>query len=369
MGDFHANTRPYVLPANGFDAPEGRRFLGWNIDGELHIPGEEIRLSGDISLVAQWSKAPDVDWVGLSGIVYQNDGVTPASGAAVKLYQGDEIYDFVHAGAEGEYQLTCPDGYYNLVAEHGGVSMTILVKVAGVTVKDIVLSSAKTESILTVEEGLAITVGGLDEAAEGIRADEGVSAEQYVSVSMNVEAKTEESAENADEIVEAAPEQNLEFYEIKVEKTIDDVTTTLDSTSNVIEIVIPYENVTKREVAVYSYHDGAVITYTRSDTHADGTFSLDKDNGLVKIYTSKFSTFAIGYTPYYSLNATVTLGSYTGLVTATLTSADTNEVVAELVDLELSEVHYDDLPRGDYLLTITWVDGASNSISMPVHVG
>ena len=369
MGDVTSNLRSYALPENGFTAPEGMRFLGWkwNKDGKIYAPGAKVVLSEDASFTAQWGPEGDVSWQNLSGVIYQNDGVTPAAGATVKVYLGNQIYNLTTADEQGNYQVDCPDGYYNLIAEYGDISMTMLVEVAGATVKNIILSSGKTESVLNVNSDIGVVVGGLDQEAESIRQGEAVSADKDVSISMNVEQKPAETAQNADKIIESAPEENLEFLEIKVEKTVDNVTTALDSTTNVIEVIVPYANVAKRNVTVYSYHDGEVLSYENSNTKADGTFSVDKEQGIVKIYTSNFSTFAIGYTPYYTVKPTITLGSYTGLVTATLENVDTHEKTI-LENVALDEVVFQDVTKGQYLLTITWVDGASNTLTMPVTV-
>ena len=101
-----------------------------------------------------------------------------------------------------------------------------------------------------------------------------------------------------------------------------------------------------------------------SDTGANGTYSVELENKAVTIYTKQLSTFAIGYTPYFNIRATISLDSDTGLVTAKLENLTTKETVALLKNVALSEVAFKDLKKGDYLLTITWVDGVSNSITM-----
>ena len=368
MEDVHVATRNYTLPENGFDAPEGMRFLGWlcSKDGKLYSPGTKLTLGGDTVFTAQWVAESGDDWVILSGIIYQEDGTTPASGATVKLMKGDSIIDFSTADSSGKYRFTCPDGIYNIVSEYKGFSNTILADVSGITVQDIVLNSGKTESFLTSDAGLEVAVGGLDREAEDIRASESVSDEKYVAVTMNVEQKTAETAQNADKITDASPEKVFEFYEINVQKTIDDVTTEMAETSNVIEICIPYKNINKKNVTVYSYHEGEVRTFQKSDTKADGTFMLDETNGVVKIYTSKFSTFAIGYSAFFDVNAYVQLGSYTGNVNATLKNVATGETFT-LENVALDQVIFTDVPKGNYTLTITWVDGGvTNTLSIPV---
>ena len=370
MPEGDSTSREYALPENSFTAPDGMKFIGWkwNEDGKIYLPGEKVLLNKDTTFVAQWGKAPSPEWNGLSGIVYAADGVTPIAGAKVKLVQGNEIYDIAFTDAGGAYHFNCPDGFYNLVVEYGDSAKTVLVESSEGAVKNITLSAGKTDSILDVDGDLGVAVGGLDLEAEAIRAAESIPEDKDVCITMNVAQKPAETAQNADEIIEEAPEKNFEFYEIKVEKKVDDLTSELDSTSNVIEIVIPYANVTKRDVSVFSFHDGKVVNYVESNTKEAGTFILDKDNGLVRIYANQFSTFALGYTPYFNIGATISLGSYTGNVTATLKNLATEEVIT-LEDVALDQVSFTDLKKGDYLLTITWLDGATNSITMPITIG
>ncbi len=364
------NTREYAFPENGFTAPEGMKFLGWKTseDGEIYLPGEKVLLTGDATIIAAWIALPDPEWNGLSGTIYAPDGTTPIVGAKVKLIQGNDLYDIVATDAQGVYRFSCPNGFYNLVVEYGDSSKTVLVESVEGAVKNITLSNGTTDSILDVVGDFGVAVGGLDAEAEAIRAAEGIPENKDVRVTMNVEKKTEDAAAHAEDIMEEAPEQNFEFIEAKVAKTIDGVTTELESTSGVIEIVVPYEGAaTRREITVYSYHSNAVKTFVESDTKAAGTFAVDKANGLVKIYTDEFSTFAIGYTPCFKLGTTISLGSYTGTVTATLKNVATGDVTT-LTDVALDEVTFIELKRGNYILTITWVDGATNSISMPVTI-
>ena len=51
------NGKTYNLPECTFTAPEGYEFAGWKVDGagETLDPGDEITVSADTSLVAQWS--------------------------------------------------------------------------------------------------------------------------------------------------------------------------------------------------------------------------------------------------------------------------------------------------------------------------
>jgi hypothetical protein len=185
---------------------------------------------------------------------------------------------------------------------------------------------------------------------------------------MNLEAKLEDNVDDADYIIEKAPLQKHDFYEIKIEKTIGDVTSILTETTNVLEIVIPYSRINRKGLTVYSYHDNEVITFVESDTKEANTFIVDKENGLIYIYANKFSTYSIGYTPYYKIDTALNLGSYNGSVDVVLKNKLDGKIY-EFKNVTDGKVSFVNVPMGDYVMTITWVDGKQNSISMPLTLG
>jgi len=157
---------------------------------------------------------------------------------------------------------------------------------------------------------------------------------------------------------------------------VDEVTSTLSTTANVMEIAIPYAKVNKRGLTVYSYHDASVRTFVaRSDrptadtiNSADGTFYADKANGYVYVYTKNFSTYAIAYTPYYRVDTAVSLGKYEGTVDVTLTGQD-NDCTYTVEDVEAAAIRFADVQMGTYTMTVTWVDGATNTLTTTISVG
>ena len=42
--------------------------------------------------------------------------------------------------------------------------------------------------------------------------------------------------------------------------------------------------------------------------------------------------------------------------------------VYRLQDVILSQVRFTDIPKGVYTMTVTWVDGATNTITIPLKV-
>ncbi len=312
------------------------------------------------------------DWEVLHGVLYQSDGVTPIDGATVMLVKGDQKVDATTTENGGKYRFAVPTGVYNIVAEYATNAVTVLVTVSEQTEQDIVMPDGKTESVLHVnaddEEHFGVAVGGLDQEAYAIRKAEQVPEDKTVSVVMTVEQKTDGAAANAESIRRFAENKTLEFFEIKVEKTIDSVASVLDETANVLEIVVPYEKTDKKGITVYSYHGTAVLTFTESNSKQSGTFRVDRENGLVYIYSNRFSTFAIGYTPYYRVNSSISLGSFGGTATVTLKNQATGAVFT-VETANLAAVRFEGVPAGQYTMTVTWIDGAENTLTMPLTVG
>lgn len=211
----------------------------------------------------------------------------------------------------------------------------------------------------------SVTVSGLEEEARAILEAEAGNSVNSVNVSMQVENASESSAEGSGSITDLAPDKKLTFYEIRVEKTIDSVKTLMSDTSNVLEIAVPYAYTGKQGVTAYRYHGNNAVALTQSDSRADGTFRVDEANGMVYIYANKFSTYAIGYTPYYSISGSAALAGYTGNVQAKLTASN-GSIAADLGEVSLSELNFSNMTKGTYTLTLTWTDGKENNIMIPI---
>ncbi|WP_249299546.1 S-layer homology domain-containing protein [Feifania hominis] len=226
---------------------------------------------------------------------------TPAAGVAVALKQGGKTIAETTTDAEGKYTFYAPAGFYNIVATQGDKIMTVLieVKTGDLAVDTITLpgDDVNSELVISGTTTPAVVVGGLERVAQAVK-DE--SAATSVTVTMTVESRTEDTAENADAIKAAAPGKTLNYLDIKIEKKLDngDPQAISDTGNTVMEIVVPFDFAGKRtdSVTVYRYHGTQAEALTASDTRAGGTFRLDVANGRIHIYASKFSTYAIGYT-------------------------------------------------------------------------
>lgn len=315
---------------------------------------------------------------GVTGKVLQADGETPVGDVEVLLKQGGRKVESVRTAEDGIYQLTAGTGKYNLVVVwkpddgRGELTKTMMIELEGSMEVDIILPEGQVNSILKVgEDSPEVLVDGLDAEAEAIQKETGGG---FVEVVMKVDEKTEKDAakdDGAAAIGEKAPEKKLDFYEILVEKTVDSRTTRMENTRNVMEIIIPYLHTGRREVCAYRYHGAEVQELKEASTKEDGTFLVDKEAGVICIYASRFSTYAIGYTPYHKVSSTLTLGDYTGDAAVTLEKADSGEKVKTMtipVKNGTGTCEVSDMPKGAYLLTVEWEDGKACQIALPFEI-
>ena len=318
----------------------------------------------------------DPEWVTITGALYLSEDESALSDVEIYIRKGNEIVDVVISDENGDYTFIAEKGVYDLVADADISVETLLVQAFADGRQDIVISGTKTESKLEVNsesnEYASISVGGLNDEALAIRESEGLDKQTYVKLLMVVDKKEQEEAENAEAILDIASNKTLDFFEIKLTKTIDEISEVVDETHNILEIVIPYANMNRHNIVVYSYHEGLAKTFVEinlGDEAIDGSFSLDKENGYIHIYTTCFSTFAVGYTPHYKVDTTLSLGSFIGKVNITLTSIDRDNESYELKDVNADFISFEDIPMGSYMMSITWNDGVDNEISMPIYIG
>ena len=310
------------------------------------------------------------DWVTLSGVVYENDGKTVIENAVITLMRGNSKIDYVITDENGTYKFIAHTGAYNVTAEYQQNKQTFMVKLFADMVQDIVMSGSKTEVHLEINSNddntTGIAVDGLDEEANSVRDDGNVSDEDSVSVVMTVASQSEADSSYAEAISERAKDKSFIFFNARIEITIATKTTIKSETTNVIEIAVPYEKVNKRGLAVY-YADGEGIRrFTESESREDGTFIADKENGIVYIYTSRFSTFGIGYTPYFEVKSTLSFGTFEGEVSVTITSESGRTYKLENVSLD--RISFADIPKGEYVMTVTWIDGVENTLTFPIKI-
>lgn len=163
--------------------------------------------------------------------------------------------------------------------------------------------------------GVTVTEGSLEALV-----DPTTAPGQTVTVKLTVEKKEEADAEGKDEIknlITAGQKDDVLYLDLSLLKITESAggvkqEDSIQNASKVLGIVVPYTFTGKKDVMVYRYHGGAAESLEEKDTKADGTFSLNKNGGTITIYASKFSTYAIAYTPDSGGNQPPSGGGGTG---------------------------------------------------------
>ena len=262
-----------------------------------------------------------------------------------------------------ENGLSIPDIVYSGNTNVGKYTASITLGSATASVEFEIIPETSTD----VDVSGGVNVDGLDDEINALIEDN--PTVNQVSLSMKIEAKEEDTAEKGAEIADLVENQVLCYFDITLEKTLDSVTTAMSETTTVLEIAFPYEKVNKRNIQVYAYHDDEIRTFVESDTKADGTFIVDKDNQLVYVYTRSFSTYAIGYTPYYKLTADLSFGIFDGKVNVTLLDKNGDEAF-KLEDVDAHNVKFNEVAMGTYKAIVTWADAdVTTSLSFNLSIG
>lgn len=318
----------------------------------------------DLSASCMKITMADQGWGTVSGAVV-DENHSPVKNATVSLIMGGRVIDEIASGSDGSYYFTVPAGIYNIVVKSSDATVTEMVNVSDRTTYDLTVPDSDTDSVLDiVDTDGNIVVGGLSKEAAAVRNTEGVSADQNVTVRMTVKTVSESDTTGSQAISGIAGDMFVEYYDFMVEKTVDTVTSSMDRTQTVLELVIPCSYTNKRELTVYNSDGSGAQTLTLSDSREAGTFRVDQNAGLVYIYTDRIATYAVGYKPYYSIKSEVSLGSFSGNVSVKLTKDTTGETYA-LNNVSLNSISFAGLPKGTYSMTITWTDGAENTLTTP----
>ncbi len=238
----------------------------------------------------------------ISGVVTDHDG-TPLSPAAIRLTRGQETVAETVTDDHGRYSFSSvPAGLYNVAATWDTVTKTILVELSDADAheRNIQMPEGKVSSVVEVlgEDTPDVVVGGVDAIAEA----ETASPAETVTVTLTVEKKDTPADKAALEAAASTQAANLTYLDMTLTKTTTGAGSsevTITDASAVLEIVIPFDFTNKTNVTAYRSHNNTAEALTKADADAriDGTFRLDEAGGKIYIYASKFSTYAIGYTP------------------------------------------------------------------------
>ena len=145
----------------------------------------------------------------------------------------------------------------------------------------------------------AVVVGGVDTLADE---EATTSPGETVTVTLTVEKKDAPADKEALEAAASTQAAHLTYLDMTLTKTTTGAGSSeepITEASVVLEIVIPFDFTYKTNVTAYRSHGNLADALTKADAGAkvDGTFLLDEAGGKIYIYASKFSTYAVGYTP------------------------------------------------------------------------
>lgn len=297
----------------------GFTFVGWYLDksGTTAWNFDTGTVTADMTLYAKWTQGTH----SVSGDVTDSDRKA-VSGALVTIVQGTKVFKKTATGSDGKYTFEgVAPGVYNVVAVKDNVTKTILVTIrdADLTEQNINMPKGDVNSILNVTGSGTpdVVVGGLETQADTVKST--TSGATDVVIRMTVEEKAQNVVKQEDvsalqtEAAKTTTAANLEYIDIAVKKTVtvtqsgvqtSQTTSQINTTDNILEIVIPYSTANKTNITVYRYHteDGeyastftALNALPAAGTRADQTFYVDRTNDLIFVYAKKFSTYAISY--------------------------------------------------------------------------
>ena len=302
-------------------------------------------------------------------------------GIEVKVTDPKSDYTITYGKEKGEYDSRKSP----TITKEG--SLTVYFKVeadnyitytgsAKVTVKE--KKEGTSSSSVEVKEGTpSVSVNGLDEEAKALQ--EGESADVNVTMSVEQVAEGSEGGDGITAIRNIAEGRMLTFFDIKVIKDVDSVKTVMDTTTNILEICIPYYHISEEGLAAYRYHGSSATRLTESDSRQDGTYRVDKITKKVYIYTNQFSIYAIGYTvkssvneegdTVYDISGNIRYEDIDGMANLILyrNGEECKRGIAPFTG-GVGTYQFEELKEGNYSLRIT-MDAGKDSFTLEIPIG
>ncbi len=203
----------------------------------------------------------------------------------VQLKQGSKVLQISKLDEKGNYTFKdVANGTYNVVVVSSFTSQTLFVNVNKDTTLNIDATEVGSRLIVVGKEDMDVTVDGLDK----------ISSDSEIVLAIGV---VEEDSENEEQtaLKEELKAKNYEFIEFLLANEQD----IIDETDNVLMLAISYDFKDKENVTIARYHNGEISKFKEinalPENYEDGTFFADKDNGILYVFTSKFSTYAVTY--------------------------------------------------------------------------
>ena len=135
-----------------------------------------------------------------------------------------------------------------------------------------------------------VTANGLNDVAKAEKTDVSL-------VVKALEDSKDSEGQKAIKSISGVP-NHLGFYDIELLKKSTGEAIT--EAPNTIEIRLPYNFYKKKSIKVYRYHAGSAeelsgLNERAAAPYEDGKCFIDTENGYIYIYSSKFSTYSVGY--------------------------------------------------------------------------
>ena len=145
-----------------------------------------------------------------------------------------------------------------------------------------------------------VKVPNLDEIALNIKASSDVADDETVEVDLEVNAIASNSNnEDVNKIKAVAKDKTLTCFGLDLSKKVGSKAEPLTNLeSDVLEINVEYTTKDRNNIVAYRVHDGKAEAFKSlskkpESGFTDGTYYVG--DGTVTIYSSKFSTYALGY--------------------------------------------------------------------------
>ena len=254
---------------------------------------------------------------GVSGEVHESDD-KPAVGVKVTLVLGDRLIDSTKTDDKGKYSFgNVAPGVYNLVAERGGIIMTIKVEVVSkdVAVSTIIMPQGKTNSVVEVksdklEETVEAVVGNLETVFKTTGDDKPftdkdqnvVNSGGSVEIKLTV-TKTDTGATSEKIKKQLSDKTNVGLrLELDVHKTVtpnggNSTVTRIENTDVLLETIIrlPAALQGKDSYTVYRLH-GAAGQELTAKRNTDGEYiEVSPDRTAITIHAKLYSEYVIAY--------------------------------------------------------------------------
>lgn len=218
-------------------------------------------------------------------------------GAVVQLKQGSKVLQISQIDDKGEYAFTkVAKGAYTLVVVDAFNTTSKYVKVEKDVTLDITIGNVGTRVVYVGNDTPDVAVDGLDE----------IGGQNEILMLIG---KDEEEVDAHNALKEAVKAENYDFLEIE----LADGDQLITETNKVLMFAVPYNLEGKTNIAIARYHGQAVDKFkkltampeSRSE-YKDGTYYVNEEEGMIYIFASKFSSYAVTYDNANGSGSTIT---------------------------------------------------------------